>query len=123
MEVLDLLRRVEKTGRRETAHRLRGTIGSVCRYAIVTGRVLRRPCTRGSGSVAGRCRSTAAASARSWPVIAELRRITPKGEPPDAKELTGPANDALAAAGIEVAIKPPVLPHGGGHGGPIGKGR
>jgi hypothetical protein len=56
-------------------------------------------------------------------VIAELRRITPKGEPPDAKELTGPANDALAAAGIEVAIKPPVLPHGGGHGGPIGKGR
>lgn len=35
-EILDLLKRVEKSGRRETARRLRGVIGSVFRYAIVT---------------------------------------------------------------------------------------
>lgn len=33
-EILDLLKRIEKTGRRETARRLRGTIGSVYRFAI-----------------------------------------------------------------------------------------
>ena len=38
VEVLDLLRRIERTGRRETAHRLRGAIGSVFRFAIVTSR-------------------------------------------------------------------------------------
>ena len=35
-EVLALLKKVEKTGRRETARRLRGTLGSVFRYAIAT---------------------------------------------------------------------------------------
>lgn len=35
-EILDLLKRIEKSGRRETARRLRGAIGSVFRYAIVT---------------------------------------------------------------------------------------
>jgi len=35
-EILALLRRVEKSGRRETARRLRGTIGSVFKLAIVT---------------------------------------------------------------------------------------
>lgn len=39
-ELLQLLQRIEKTGRRETAHRLRGTIGSVFRYAV---RTLRAP--------------------------------------------------------------------------------
>jgi hypothetical protein len=38
VEVLNLLRRIERTGRRETAHRLRGAIGSVFRFAIVTAR-------------------------------------------------------------------------------------
>ena len=37
-EILALLRKVEKTGRRETARRLRGAIGSVFRYAIATVR-------------------------------------------------------------------------------------
>ena len=36
IEVLDVLKRIEKSGRRETARKLRGTIGSVFRYAIVT---------------------------------------------------------------------------------------
>ena len=35
-EILDLLRKIEKSGRRETARRLRGTIGSVFKFAIVT---------------------------------------------------------------------------------------
>lgn len=35
-EILDLLKRVEKSGRRETARRLRGLIGSVFRLAVVT---------------------------------------------------------------------------------------
>lgn len=35
-EILDLLKRIEKSGRRDTARRLRGTIGTVFRYAIVT---------------------------------------------------------------------------------------
>lgn len=33
-EILDLLKRIEKSGRRDTARRLRGTIGSVYRFAI-----------------------------------------------------------------------------------------
>jgi integrase len=33
-EILSLLKKVEDSGRRETAHRLRGTIGSVFRFAI-----------------------------------------------------------------------------------------
>ena len=35
-DLLDLLKKIEKSGRRDTARRLRGTIGSVFRYAIVT---------------------------------------------------------------------------------------
>lgn len=35
-EILQLLQKIEKTGRRETARRLRGVIGSVFRLAIVT---------------------------------------------------------------------------------------
>lgn len=42
-EILDLLKRVELTGRRESARRLRGAIGSVFRYAIVTLRATSDP--------------------------------------------------------------------------------
>ena len=42
-EILDLLKRIEKSGRRETARRLRGVIGSVFRYAIVTLRATSDP--------------------------------------------------------------------------------
>lgn len=35
-EILDLLQRIEKSGRRETARRLRGTISSMFKHAIVT---------------------------------------------------------------------------------------
>jgi len=40
-DVLDILRRVEKRGALETAHRLRENIGQVMRYAVATGRALR----------------------------------------------------------------------------------
>ncbi len=42
-EILDLLKWVEKTGRRETARRLRGTMGSVFRFAVVTLRATSDP--------------------------------------------------------------------------------
>jgi len=42
-EILHLLKRIESTGRRETARRLRGTIGSVFRHAIVTLRATNDP--------------------------------------------------------------------------------
>lgn len=41
LEVLDVCRKVEVRGRHETAIRLRGTIGAILRYAIVTGRAQR----------------------------------------------------------------------------------
>lgn len=42
-EILHLLKRIEKSGRRETARRLRGTMGTVFRYAIVTLRASADP--------------------------------------------------------------------------------
>ncbi len=42
-EVLEVLRRVERRGRHETARRLRSTIGSVFRYAIATARAENDP--------------------------------------------------------------------------------
>lgn len=42
-EILDLCKRFEGLGRRETARRLRGTIGSVFRYAVVTLRATNDP--------------------------------------------------------------------------------
>ena len=43
IEVLDVLKRIEKSGRRETARKLRGMIGSVFRYAVVTLRATNDP--------------------------------------------------------------------------------
>lgn len=40
-DVLDVLRRVEKRGALETAHRVHANIGQVCRYAVATGRAAR----------------------------------------------------------------------------------
>lgn len=42
-EILQLLKHIEKSGRRETARRLRGAIGSVFRYAMVTLRATQDP--------------------------------------------------------------------------------
>lgn len=42
-EILSLLQKVEKSGRRETARRLRGVIGAVFRYAITTLRAENDP--------------------------------------------------------------------------------
>jgi integrase len=41
MDILDVLRRVEKRGALETAHRLRDNIGQAMRYAVATGRATR----------------------------------------------------------------------------------
>lgn len=50
-EILELLMRIEKSGRRETARRLRGVIGSVFRYAIVTLRAEANPTTALQGAL------------------------------------------------------------------------
>ncbi|MGY3532601.1 tyrosine-type recombinase/integrase [Bradyrhizobium sp. USDA 4452] len=42
-EILTILKAVEKSGRRDTAHRLRSVIGSVCRYAVATLRAENDP--------------------------------------------------------------------------------
>ena len=42
-EILDLLKRIEKSGRRETARRLRGVMGTVFRLAVVTLRATSDP--------------------------------------------------------------------------------
>jgi integrase len=42
-ELLEILKRIEKSGRRESAKRLRGVIGAVFRYAIVTLRATSDP--------------------------------------------------------------------------------
>lgn len=43
-EVLEVLRRIEKRGTLDTAHRAKGNISQVMRYAIATGRAERDPC-------------------------------------------------------------------------------
>lgn len=50
-EVLDLLKKVEKSGRRETATSLRGKIGSVFRYGIVTLRATSDPTSALKGAL------------------------------------------------------------------------
>lgn len=42
-EILDILKRIEQSGRRETARKLRGVMGSVFRHAIVTLRATNDP--------------------------------------------------------------------------------
>lgn len=43
-DVLEVLRRIEGRGTLDTAHRAKGNISQVMRYAIATGRALRDPC-------------------------------------------------------------------------------
>ncbi len=43
-DVLAILRRIESRGALDTAHRARGTISQIIRYAIATGRADRDPC-------------------------------------------------------------------------------
>ena len=43
VEVLDILKKIETSGRRDTAHRLRSVIGAVFRYAIATLRAENDP--------------------------------------------------------------------------------
>jgi len=50
-EVLDLLRKIERTGRRETAKKLRGDISAVFRLAIITGRADSDPTTPLKGAL------------------------------------------------------------------------
>lgn len=50
-EVLSVLRRIDARGARYTAHRARGQISQVMRYAIATGRAERDPCPDLKGAI------------------------------------------------------------------------
>lgn len=50
-EVLSVLRRIDERGARYTAHRCRGQISQVMRYAIATGRAERDPCPDLKGAI------------------------------------------------------------------------
>ena len=56
-DILALLRRIEARGALETAHRLRGIIGQVFRYAIATGRATRDPAADLKGALPPRKRN------------------------------------------------------------------
>jgi integrase len=51
-ELLELLRRIEQRGARETAHRTKQRCGQIFRYAIATGRALRDPSADLRGALA-----------------------------------------------------------------------
>ena len=54
MEILDVIKRIEKLNILETAHRTLQTIGQVCRYAVRTGRLERSPATDLQGALPAR---------------------------------------------------------------------
>jgi integrase len=74
-EILHLLKHVEKTGRRETARRLRGAIGSVFRYAIVTLRATSDPTTATHGALLAPQVQHRAAITDEWRLGALMRSI------------------------------------------------
>ena len=51
-ELLSVLRRVEAKGHVPVAHRLRGVLGQIWRYAIATGRAERNPAKDLEGALA-----------------------------------------------------------------------
>lgn len=51
-------------------------------------------------------------AAIAGPVIDAVFAATPRGSRPDAEDLVGRLYDALDAAGIEIALRPPVEAHG-----------
>lgn len=54
MEILEVIKRIEKLNILETAHRTLQTVGQVCRYAVQTGRLERSPATDLQGALPAR---------------------------------------------------------------------
>jgi integrase len=67
-EVLDVLRRIERRGTHETAHRVRSLCGRVFRYAVATGRAERDPVNDLRGALVS-------AKAQSFAAITEPKAI------------------------------------------------
>jgi integrase len=70
VEVLSVLRTLEARGRRESARRLRSTIGAVFRYAIATARAQNDPTTALKGALT-------APITKSYAAITEARKFGP----------------------------------------------
>lgn len=54
MEILEVIKRIEKLNILETAHRTLQTVGQVCRYAVQTGRLERSPAADLQGALPAR---------------------------------------------------------------------
>ena len=74
-EILDLLKRIEKSGRRETARRLRGIMGAVFRLAVVTLRAPSDPTNALQGALLRPNTKPRAAITDEWKFGALLRAI------------------------------------------------
>lgn len=72
-DVLSVIRRIDQRGARYTAHRARGQISQVMRYAIATGRAERDPCPDLKGAIPP-ARSSNFASITEPKQVAELLR-------------------------------------------------
>ncbi|UCV01749.1 tyrosine-type recombinase/integrase [Dechloromonas denitrificans] len=72
-EILSVLRRIDARGARYTAHRSRGQISQVMRYAIATGRAERDPCPDLKGAIPSP-RSTNFASITEPAKVGEMLR-------------------------------------------------
>lgn len=82
LEILDVLRKVESRGRYETAIRLRGTIGAILRFAVITGRAARDITVELHGALITPKRTHHAAIIESKAVGQLLRAIdTYEGQP------------------------------------------
>lgn len=102
-QLLDVVRRIEKRGALETAHRALGNCGQVFRYAVATGRTERDP----SGDLRGALppvKGTHFASATEPKQVAEVLRAL------DGYEGTLPVRCALRLAPL-VFVRPGELRH------------
>jgi integrase len=72
-DVLSVIRRIDARGARYTAHRCRGQISQVMRYAIATGRAERDPCPDLKGAIPS-ARSTNFASITEPAKVGEMLR-------------------------------------------------
>ena len=105
-EILIIIKKMEKLGQRETARRLRATIGRVFRLAVAILRALSDPTYSLKGALAAPCRRADEPRRRRGPlrVFTPLSRCPRRGPvPPRLRKDCG-----IAANDIEDRIRPSV---------------
>lgn len=91
IELLATLRRIESRGVLETAHRMRGLIGQVFRYAVATGRAERDPTSDLRGALPQ-------PKERHYPAI-----VDPKEVAPLLREIEGYRGDFITKCALRLA--------------------